>query len=171
VWIFFIFWPSKICVISTDIISSLSPPQCRLSSGCRHHAAMLCHASFTWNQDELAASASSSGNASTHRLSSRAETEALNPHHRCLLPSADNLTPTFTSIKGHLNIDHSPHHFASSLARTSRHWSSICRRYSLSPPSHAHRPSAQWHPWWQTSWLSFAFRTANRHINLYKKIF
>jgi hypothetical protein len=40
-WIFFIFWPSKIRISPTDIVSSLFPPRCRLSSGQRCHAVTL----------------------------------------------------------------------------------------------------------------------------------
>jgi hypothetical protein len=39
-------------------------------------------------------------------------------------------------------------HFASSLVRASHHQSSTRRRHSLSPSSHAHRPSTQRHPQW-----------------------
>jgi hypothetical protein len=38
------------------------------------------------NQDELVASASSPGNASSHHLPSQAKTEALNPHHHSRPP-------------------------------------------------------------------------------------
>jgi hypothetical protein len=74
---FFIFWPSKICVSPTGVVSSIFPFQCRLSSGQRRLTTAPYHASFPWSQDELTASASYSGNASSHRLPSRAETEAL----------------------------------------------------------------------------------------------
>jgi hypothetical protein len=43
---FFIFWPSKIYVSPTGVVSSLSLPRCRLSSGRRCHAAAPSHASF-----------------------------------------------------------------------------------------------------------------------------
>jgi hypothetical protein len=62
-------------------------------------------------------------------------------------------------------------HFASSLARAPYHQSSTHRRPSLSPLSHAHRPSAQQHPRWRTSQPSLASRTACRHVNSCKKIF
>jgi hypothetical protein len=42
VWIFFIFWPSKIRVSPTGIISSLFPPRCRFSFGRRRHATTPC---------------------------------------------------------------------------------------------------------------------------------
>jgi hypothetical protein len=55
--------------------------------GCYSHAVTSCHASFPLSQEELAASVSSSGNTSSRRFQSRAEIEALNPHHRCRLSS------------------------------------------------------------------------------------
>jgi hypothetical protein len=71
----------------------------------------LCHASFLLSQDELAASTSSSGNALSHRLSSRAEIEALNPHHHRRPPFSDRSTPTPQCYKKvHLNLGHSFHH-------------------------------------------------------------
>jgi hypothetical protein len=98
-WIFFIFRPSKIRDSPTGVVFSLSPPQCHLSSSHHHHAAALCHASLPWSQDELAASTSSFGNASSRHLLSRAETEALNSHHRHRPPSSDHLTPTLHCYK------------------------------------------------------------------------
>jgi hypothetical protein len=97
--IFFIFRPNKIRVSSTGVISSLSPPQCRLSFDRRRHAAALCHASFSLNQDELAASASFSGNTLSCRLLSRAEIEALNSQHCRRLPSPDRPTLTLYCYK------------------------------------------------------------------------
>jgi hypothetical protein len=97
-WIFFIFQASKIHISPTGTVSSLSPPQCSLSSDRCHHTATSCHASFPLSQDELAASASSPDIALSHHLPSRAETEALNPHHHCYTRSA-RLSPS-TAIKG-----------------------------------------------------------------------
>jgi hypothetical protein len=71
------FRPSKIHISPTDVVSFLSPPRCHLFSNRRHHAAVSCHTSFLWSQDELIASASSSTNTSPHHLPSRAETEAI----------------------------------------------------------------------------------------------
>jgi hypothetical protein len=146
--------PSKFCVNPTDVVSSLSTPRCRFSPGQRCHAAVLCHSSFPWSQDELAASTSSSGNATSHRLPSQAKTKALNLHHHYRPPSPATTikrssyrwAPS-TTIKSHLIIGHSPHpqpclHFASSLARAPHHRSSTRCCRSLSPPSHAHHPSA-----------------------------
>jgi hypothetical protein len=96
---FFIFWPSKIRLNPTGIVSSLSPPRCRLSSAWYRHAAALCHTFFPWSQDELAASTSSSGIASSNRLLSLAEIEAFNVHHRRWPPFADRLTPTLHCYK------------------------------------------------------------------------
>jgi hypothetical protein len=157
-WIFFIFWLNKICVSPTSVVSSLSPPQCRLSSGWRRHAAVSCHAFFSWSQDNLTASASSSGNASSHRLPSWVEIEALNPHHCHRPPSLDRLTPTlycykkFISTLVTLPTTQLRLHFVSSLARAPHHRSSTSYRHSLTPLSHTHRPSAYWHPRWWTSW-------------------
>jgi hypothetical protein len=65
-----------------------------------------------------------------------------------------------------------PHlQFASSLGRASLHRSSTRCRCSLSLSSHVHRPSAQWHSRWWTSWLSFSSRTVYRHVNSHKNIF
>jgi hypothetical protein len=64
------FWPSKVRVSPTSVVSSLSPPEYRISSDRRHHAAALCHTSFPLSQDELAASALSFSNASSCRLPS-----------------------------------------------------------------------------------------------------
>jgi hypothetical protein len=49
--IFFIFWHSKIRVSPTDIVFSLFPPWCRLSSGRRRHSTASCHTFFPWSQD------------------------------------------------------------------------------------------------------------------------
>jgi hypothetical protein len=174
-WIFFIFWSSKILINPTRGISSLSPPRCRLTSDWHHHVIMPCHASFPWSYDELAASASYCGNASSCFLPSRAETKELNLHHRCWPPSLDHLTPTLHFYKKVISIlvtlpTTKPHlHFASSTARAPRYQSSTCRHHSLSLLSHSYHPSTQRHPWWQTNRLSFASQTSYRHVNSYKK--
>jgi hypothetical protein len=67
-WIFFIFQPSKICVSLTDVISSIFPPRCRLSSDRYRHAAVPCHDFFPLSSDELTVSVSSSDNALSHRI-------------------------------------------------------------------------------------------------------
>jgi hypothetical protein len=105
------FWPSKICVSSTDIISSLLPPRCRLSSDRHRHAIVLCHIFFPLSQDELAASGSSFINSSPRCLSFWVKIETLNPHHRRRLPSSNLPTPTLQCYKkDHLNLGHFPHH-------------------------------------------------------------
>jgi hypothetical protein len=71
---------------------------------------------------ELAVSASSFGNALFHRLSSRAETEALNPHHRRQSPSPYRPISTLHCYKKIIStlvtlfITQPRLHFASSLA-------------------------------------------------------
>jgi hypothetical protein len=60
--------------------------------------------------------------------------------------------------------------FASSLSRASCHRSPTHRHHSLLPLFHAHRPFAQWHPRWQTSWPSFASRITYRYVNSRKNI-
>jgi hypothetical protein len=148
VWIFFNFRPNKIHVSPTGVVSSLSPPLWCLSSGRRRHSAVPYHGSFPWSQDELAASASSYGNASSCRLLSRAETEALNLHHRRWPPFPYCPTPTLHCYKKIISIlitlptTQLRLHFASSLARTPRHRSSTHCHRSLSPLPHAHRSSA-----------------------------
>jgi hypothetical protein len=151
--IFFIF-PSKIHVSLTDVVSSISSPWYRLSSGQRHHAITPCHASFPWSQDELGTSASSFGDVSSCHLPSRFETETLNPHHS--LSSPDSPTPILhwyrkvISILITLHITQPHLHFTSSLVKAPRHRSSIRHRRSLSSSSHTHHPSTQRHSRWQT---------------------
>jgi hypothetical protein len=176
-WIFFIFRSSKIRISPTDFVSSLSPPWCHLSSDWCRYSTASCHASFIWSQDELVTSTSSSSNASFRRLTSQAKIEVLNPHLCHRPPSLYHLTPTFhcykkvTSTLTTLYITQPRLHFSSSQARAPHHQSSTRRCRSLLPPSHAHRPSAQRHPRWQTSRPSFASRTTYRHLNSCKKIF
>jgi hypothetical protein len=99
-WIFFIFRSSKIRVSPTGVVSSLSPPLSRLSSGRCRHATAPCHASFPLSQDELATSASSSDNALSRHLPSGTKIKAWNPHHHRRLPSPDHSRlPSFTVIK------------------------------------------------------------------------
>jgi hypothetical protein len=93
------FWPSKIRVSPTGVVFSFSPPQCRLSSSQHRHTDASCHAYFSLSQDELATSASSSGNTLFRRLPSRAETKASNSHHSHRLPSLDRSTPTLHHYK------------------------------------------------------------------------
>jgi hypothetical protein len=153
VWIFFIFQPSKICVSPTDYVSSLSPPRCRLSFDRRHHATALCHTSFPLSLDELAASASSSGNVLSRRLPSQVKTETLNLHHRRRLPSANHSTSTLHCYKNIISTlttlpTTQPRlHFASSLVRSPCYRSSTHRRRSLSSLYHAYRPFTQRHTW------------------------
>jgi hypothetical protein len=129
-------------------VFSLSPPRYCLSFGQRHHIIVLCHASFPLSQDELAASASSFGNALSCRLPSRTKIEALNLHHRRRLHFSDHRTPTIHCYKKIISIlvtlpTTQPHlHFASFLARAPRHRSFTRRHRSLSPLSHVYRSSA-----------------------------
>jgi hypothetical protein len=149
---FFIFWPSKIRVSPTVVVSFLSPPRCHLSSDRHRHAGAPCHASFPLSKDELATSASSSGNALCRCLPSRAETEVLNSHHRRRLPSSDPLLPHFIAIKKIIStlttlpITQPRLYFVSSLTRAPHHRSSTHRCRSLSSLSYAHHLSTQRHP-------------------------
>jgi hypothetical protein len=143
VWIFFIFRSSKIRVSPTGVVSSLFPPWCRLSSGRCHHIAAPCHASVPLNQDELVVSASSFGNASSHRILSRAETEALNPHDQSRSPSTIHYYKKIISTVATPPTTQSHLHFVSSLVRASCHRSSIRRHHFLSSLSHTHHPSTQ----------------------------
>jgi hypothetical protein len=126
----------------TDVVSSFSPPWCHLSSDRCHHTTTSCHASFSWSQDELAVSASYFDNGSSHRLCSRAETEALNPHRRRRPPSSNSSTTTLHFYKKVISILTTLLtiqlclHFASSLSRAPCHRSLTRRRLSLSSPSH-----------------------------------
>jgi hypothetical protein len=148
VWIFFIFILVRFASAQLRRLL-LSPPRCHLSSGRCRHTTALCHASFPLSHDKFAASASSFGNTLSHRLSFRAETEALNPHHRCRLSSSDCPTPILQCYKkiistlATLPTTEPRLHLASSLARAPRHQCSTHHHHSLSPQSHAHRPSAQ----------------------------
>jgi hypothetical protein len=177
VWIFFIFRPSKIHVSPSSIVSFHSPPQWRLSSDWHHHSTMSYHASFSWRQDELAASVLSSGNASSSRFLSRAKTEALNSHHYRRPSSQYSLPPTLHCYKKKvisiliiLPTTQSRPNFTSSLARVPHHWSFNRWRRSLLSPSHAHRSSVQRHPRWRISRSYFVFRTAYRLVNSHKNI-
>jgi hypothetical protein len=80
-------------------------------------------------------------------------------------PSLDSLTPTLrcykkviltlaTLLTTQLHLQ-----FASSLTRAPCHRSSNGRRHSLSPPTHAHRPSKQQHLRWRTRRPSFTYWT------------
>jgi hypothetical protein len=136
IWIFIIFWHSKIHVSPTSVVSSISPPRCRLSSSRCRHAVTSCHTSFPLSQDELAASASSYSNTLSRRLPSRVETEAFNLHHHRTLPFLDHPTLTLDYYKKiistlvTLSTTQPRRHFVSSLARTPRHRSFTHRRRS-----------------------------------------
>jgi hypothetical protein len=125
-------------VSSTDVVSSHSLHRCHLSSDRHHHAAVICHSSFSLNQNEFADSTSSSGNASSRYLVSRAEIEALNPHHHHRPPSSDRPTSTLYSYKKIISIlitlptTQLYLHFVSFLARASRHQSFTHCHRSLS---------------------------------------
>jgi hypothetical protein len=108
------FWLSKICFSLTDIVSSLSPPQCCLSSDRSHHDAAPCGTSFPWSQNELAASTSSFGNASSHCLPSRAKIEVLNLHHRGSHPPQTGRLLPSSAIKMSSQPFHSPYHSTAS---------------------------------------------------------
>jgi hypothetical protein len=168
---------SKIRVSPTNIISSLFPLRCRISSGRRRHATALYHISFPWSQDKLVASVSSSSNAWSHRPSSRAENKTLNLHHHCRLPSLDRSTPTLHCYKKVIStlptllISQLCLYFASSLARVPRYRSFTRHHSSFSLSSHAHSPSAQWHQRWWTSRPHFASRATYWHVNSRKKYF
>jgi hypothetical protein len=113
------------------------------------NVAVPCHASFPLNQDELAASSSSSGNASSRRLASRAKIEVLNLHHHNRPPSLDRPTLTLHCYKKIISImttlltTQSRLYFASSLARAPLPQSSTRRCCSLSLLCHVHHPSTQ----------------------------
>jgi hypothetical protein len=138
------FWPNKIHISPTGVVSFLSPPQCRLSSGRCRRTVTLCHVSFSLSQDELTASASSSSNASSRRLLTRAKIEALNPHHRRRPPSPNCLILTLHCYKKIISTlttlpTTQPRvHLTSSLAIAPHHRSSICHHHrSLSRcPTH-----------------------------------
>jgi hypothetical protein len=150
-WIFFIFQSSKIHFSLTSIVCSLSPLGCRLSSDRCCHAVIPFHTFFPLSQDELTASASTFDNALSCCLPFWVETEALNPHHRRRLSSPDSLTliiyyykkiiSTLTTFRTtQLRL-----HFTSFIIRAPHHQNFTHHHRSLSPLSHVHRPSTQWH--------------------------
>jgi hypothetical protein len=159
------------------MVSSLSPSRCHLSYSKYCHVTELYHTSFIWSQDEVGASALSFSNASSRRISFRAETEELNQHHHHWPPSPNSSTPTLYWYKKFIQtLTTLPTiqpciHCVFSLARASHHWSSTnyCCFELLS--SYAHHPSTQWHSGWWTSRSSFTFWITYRHVNSYKKIF
>jgi hypothetical protein len=135
------------------------------------------YTSFTWSQNEIDASASSSGNASSRCLHSWVETQAFNPDQR-----RQPLSPYRPSLTLHCNKNVISNlatlpttqpriHFTFSLARAARHWRSTCCRRFLSPLSHAHHPYTQQHSRWWTSGPSFDSRTYYRHVNSRQNIF
>jgi hypothetical protein len=93
-----------------------------------------CNASFSWSQDEFTASALSFDNTSSHRLTSRAETETLNPHHHHRPLSLNRSTPTLYYYKKVIStlitllITQLRLYFTSSLDRASCHRTSTRRR-------------------------------------------
>jgi hypothetical protein len=131
--------------------SSSSPPQCCLSSDRRRYVTASCHDSVSWSQDEVAASASSFGNASSCRLPSRAKIEALNPHHRRWPPSLNCPTHILHCYRKIililiiLIITQSCFYFASSIIRVPCHRSSIRHCHSFSPSSYAYHSFTQRH--------------------------
>jgi hypothetical protein len=137
---------------------------------------MPCHASFLWSQDEHVTSASSFGNASSYRLSSRVKT-SIESTPQLSAPFPDSPTPTLYCYKKVISIltilptTQLYLYFTSSLARASCHQSSTCHHNSLSPLSRAHHSSAQQHLWWWTSRPCFTSRTIYHHVNSCIKIF
>jgi hypothetical protein len=94
----------------------------------------------------------SSGNASSCRLPSRAETKILNLHHQRRPPFPDRSTLTLHCYKNIILIlatlptTQLRIYFVSSLVRASCYQSSTIYHRFVSPSSHAHCSSAQRHP-------------------------
>jgi hypothetical protein len=106
-WIFSIFDPVRF----VSVQPALSPPFLFpgvISSDRYCHASAPCHVFFWWSQDEFVASASSSSNASSYHLPSRAEIEELNLHHRHRPPS------TLPGQPDSHNLSHSSHYSTAS---------------------------------------------------------
>jgi hypothetical protein len=139
------FWPSKIHANLTGVVSSLSPPRCRMCFDRYRRTAAPCHASFPLSQDELAASGSFFGNTLFCRLSSWVKTKALNSHHRRRLPFPDHLTSTLYCYKNiisnlaTLSITQPCLYFTSSLVKAQHHRSFTRRSCSFSSLSYIHR--------------------------------
>jgi hypothetical protein len=70
-----------------SVVSSLSPPRCRLCSSRRRQAVVSLRASFPWSKMSL--SPPLFDNASFWCIPSRVEIESLNLHHRRLPPSTE----------------------------------------------------------------------------------
>jgi hypothetical protein len=133
VCIFFIF--GKVKSASIQLTSSTLFPLPYDKCG---HDAAPCHSSFSLNQDEFIASASSFSNALFYHLLFQLETKSLNPHHHSRPPSLNRLAPTLYYYKKIISIlitlttTQSYLHFTSSLARAPRNRSSTHHRRSLS---------------------------------------
>jgi hypothetical protein len=89
------FWPSKICVSPTDVISSLFIPQCHLSFGWCCHAIVLCHTFFHKAKTSLLPP--------LHHLATL-HLKALNLHHYHRPPSLDHLTHILYYYKNIISI-------------------------------------------------------------------
>jgi hypothetical protein len=74
--------------------------------------ATLYYASIPLRQDELVASTSSSDNASSCHLPSRAKTKVFNSHHRRRPPSSDHPILTLHYYKKFISTCRSPYHSA-----------------------------------------------------------
>jgi hypothetical protein len=142
VWFVFSFFrPARF--VSVQLASSLLFLLTDAASPPADVATPTCHVTyFPWSQDKFATSASSSGNASFHRFPSWAKIEALNLHRRHRPPTLGRSTLILHCYKNVISTlvtlptTQSRLPFASSIARSQRHRSSIRRYRFLSPPSH-----------------------------------
>jgi hypothetical protein len=143
------FQPNKIRVRPIDVISSLFPHQCRLSSDRRCHATASYHVSFPLSQDAFIISALSFGNVLSCRILSRAKTETLISHNfRRLLslkrPDSHHYKKIISTLTT-LSTTQSYLHFTFSLVKAPCYLSFTYLHYSLSPMSYTYRPSTQQH--------------------------
>jgi hypothetical protein len=120
-------------------------------------AATLCRTSFPWNQNNLAVSTLSFSNVLSRHLPLE-----LKPKHWNRTTAASHppqtawFQPSIAIKKDDFNLDQSLRtqlrlYFTSYLARAPCYRNYTCCHRSLSPPSHTHIFSAQWHSRWWTS--------------------
>jgi hypothetical protein len=143
-WIFFIFWPSKICASPTvspppfPLPGATSPPFDVVTLPCR--VTLSSHGANMSSQAPLYLLLIFCPAASPFELKSKhwIHTTTVGHPPRTALHCYKNIISTFAI----LSTSQSCLHFISSLARAPCHQSFTHRHHSLSPPFHAHRPSA-----------------------------
>jgi hypothetical protein len=178
-WIFFIFWSSKIHISPTDVISSLSPPD--TTSPPADVATLLCRITLSFHWAKTSSLHPLHFSVMLYHVVSPLESKPMHwihttttghtPQTAWLLLST--AIKNIISILATLPTAQPRLHFASFLARSPRHRSSTRHHHSLSSLSHSHRPSIQQHPRWWTSRLTFTPKQLigmTIHVKRYFKI-